>query len=174
MSFSFITPRRLLASGLCLGVLSTFGLTIRSHSWLSPAVAEVAIASTKNVTADDVVGTWQGELAPGQMITWILTPDGKLFMTAPPVADEPQQALEMRYQVESSTKPMGLDIDLAQGATVMTIFEMTPEGQMLVQIAGTTPGEERPEEFNNATVFEKVSDTTTLPPNTQIDDFQSR
>lgn len=174
MSSSFVTPRRLLASGLCLGVLSTLGLTIRSHSLLSPAVAEVAIASTKNVAADDVVGTWQGEMKPGQMITWILTPDGKLFMTAPPFADEPQRALEMRYQVESSTKPMGLNIDLAQGATVMTIFEMTPEGQMLVQIAGTNPGEERPEEFNNATVFKKVSNATTLPPDTQIENFQSR
>jgi len=168
MSFSFITPRRLLASGLCLGVLSTLGLTVLSHSLLSPAVAEVAIASTKNVTADDVVGTWQGELAPGQMITWILTPDGKFFMTTPPVADEPQQALEMRYQVKTSTQPMGLNIDLAQGGTVMTIFEMNPEGQMLVQIAGTNPGEARPTEFDNPTVFEKVSDTTTLPPNTQI------
>ncbi|MBE9129803.1 MULTISPECIES: hypothetical protein [unclassified Coleofasciculus] len=181
MGYSFFTARpflasrhRLLASGLCLGLLGTLGVTVRSHLFLSPALAEIQTASTKNIAAEDLVGEWQGELTPGQDITWIFTPDGKLYMTATPPPNEPQRALEMRYQVDNNTKPMSLNIDLMQGATVMTIFDVTSEGQIRVQVAGTSPGQPRPTTFNNPTVFEKVSTSTTLPPNTEIDEFESR
>lgn len=168
MSFAFMTPRHILTSGLCLGILTTLGLTISSPVVITPAAAESAIATPKNVTTNQLVGTWQGELAPGQMITWIFTEDGQFFMTVSPMADEPQRALKMLYEIEYTTKPMGLNIELSEGNTVFTIFEMTPEGQMRVQIAGTNPGEPRPTEFNNPAVFEKVSEGTTLPENTEI------
>ncbi|HBB32770.1 MAG TPA: hypothetical protein DC064_13475, partial [Cyanobacteria bacterium UBA9273] len=88
--------------------------------------------------------------------------------------DEKQRAIEMRYQVNASSKPMGIDITLVQGATVRTILQFTDASQIQVQIAGTMPGQERPKAFNNATTFKKVSTTTTLPPDTEIDDFESR
>lgn len=169
-----LSPHRLLASGLCLGIVGILGVTVPSPVLLSPTLAQTQTRSSTNITAEDLVGAWEGELAPDQPITWIFTRDGKLFMTAPPPPDTQQRAIELRYQLDPNTQPMGINISLMKDATVMTIFEFTPDGQMRVQIAGTVPGEERPTEFNNATLFKKVSSSTTLPENTEIDDFESR
>jgi hypothetical protein len=57
---------------------------------------------------------------------------------------------------------------------VKTIFEFTADGQLRLQVAETNPGEPRPTAFNpSATLFQKVSDATTLPPNVQVSDLQT-
>ena len=165
---------RLLASGLCLGLLGILGISIHSDLFLSPAVAEAQIPSTKEVSTQNLIGKLEGEFAPNKKITWVFTPEGKLFMLLPVPSNQPQLALEWRYHTDDSNKPMGLNIELKKGQTVMTIFEFVDDKQMRVQIDGTNPGETRPGSFNNATVFKKVSADATLPPNTQIDEFDGK
>lgn len=167
-------PSPLLGSGLCLALLGILGVSIQSDLFVSPAVAEAQIPLTKEVSTQNLIGKWESELSPNQKITWIFTPEGKLFMLLPLPQDQLQVALEWRYQTDDRNQPMGLNIDLKQGQTVMTIFEFVNDKQMRIQIEGTNPGEMRPTSFDNPTVFKKVSADATLPPDTQIDEFDGK
>ena len=140
--------------------------------WLSPVLAETAPPPSASIKVPDITGTWQGELAPGRTVTWVFAPQGKLFMTAPPPEGLPPRALELRYQVNASSKPMGLNIDLAPQRTVLTIFELVASDQMRIQIIGTAPGEPRPTSFNRPALFRQLSKATTLPPNTEVIGWQ--
>lgn len=167
-------PSRLLASGLCLGLLGILGVSIGSDLLVAPAVAEAQIPSTKEVSTQNLIGKWEGEFAPNKKITWVFTPEGKLFMLLPVPNEAPQLALEWHYHTDDSNKPMGLNIELKKGQTVMTIFEFVDDKQMRIQIEGTNPGDTRPNSFQNPTVFKKVSTDATLPPNTQVDEFDGK
>jgi hypothetical protein len=74
--------------------------------------------------------------------------------------------------VNFGAKPMHLDFGLSNTETVQTVFELTPEGQMRLQLQGTNPGQPRPNSLNaEATVFKKVSEATALPADTQVIGF---
>jgi len=70
---------------------------------------------------------------------------------------------------------MHLDVTFpGTNESVKTIFEFTANGQLRLQVNGTKPGEPRPTAFSpNATLFQKVSDSTTLPANVQVSDLQT-
>ncbi|MBW4518945.1 MAG: hypothetical protein KME16_04485 [Scytolyngbya sp. HA4215-MV1] len=157
------------------GLLVSLPGLMKGSPGLLPVLAETATAGTNPVKAPDITGTWQGELAPGRTVTWIFAPQGKLFfMTAPPPEGLPPKALELHYQVNASSKPMGLNIDLAENRTVLTIFELAANDQMRIQILGTAPGQPRPTTFDRPSLFRKVSPTTALPPNTEVVGGRSR
>jgi hypothetical protein len=140
--------------------------------WVPPALAETSTPASAPIKVPDITGTWQAELAPGRTVTWVFAPQGKLFMTAPPPEGLPPRALELRYQVNANSKPMGLNIDLAPQRTVLTIFELVTPDQMRVQIVGTEPGGPRPTSFNRPALFRQLSKATTLPPNTEVIGWQ--
>ncbi len=78
----------------------------------------------------------------------------------------------MRYKVNLGEKPMHLDVGLSSTETVETVFELTAEGQMRLQLQGTNPGQARPNSLNDrATVFKKVSEATALPADTEVIGF---
>ena len=86
--------------------------------------------------------------------------------------DGAARAKEMRYKVNFGAKPMHLDVGISNTETVETVFELTSQNQMRLQLQGTNPGQPRPDSLNaEATVFKKVSEATVLPADTQLIGF---
>jgi hypothetical protein len=122
-----------------------------------------------------LIGQWQAKNSvSGQVLTLIFTPDGKFFVLLPSGSDTPV-AQQLGYRIDPTPQPMHIDVTFpGTTETVKTIFEFTPDSQLRLQVAGTNPGEPRPTAFSpSATLFKKVSDATTLPPNVQVSDLQS-
>ena len=133
----------------------------------APAPAPAAAPATGNIDKQ-LLGQWQGTVPSGQSFTFVFAPEGKLFLMAKG-PDGAARAKEMRYKVNLGAKPMHIDVGLSSTETVQTVFELTPEGQMRLQLQGTNPGQPRPNSLNDqATVFKKVSEATALPADTQV------
>ncbi|MEG4030647.1 MULTISPECIES: hypothetical protein [unclassified Microcoleus] len=158
-----------IAGSLCLGILISFNASPGPASAATPTIAEATAPATSNIDTQ-LLGQWQGT-ASGQSFTFIFAPEGKLFLMAKG-PDGAVRAQEMRYKVNLGEKPMHLDVGLSSTQTVETVFELTAEGQMRLQLQGTNPGQARPNALNEqATVFKKVSEATALPADTQIIGF---
>jgi hypothetical protein len=118
-------------------------------------------------------GQWQAKnsFLGDQTLTFIFTADGKLFLLFPDMT-APQQ---LGYRIDAMPQPMHLDVILpGNEGVVKTIFEFTADGQLRLQLAGTDPEQPRPMAFDSeATLFQKVSDATKLPPNVQVNDPQT-
>ncbi|HCV32472.1 MAG TPA: hypothetical protein DGO89_21320 [Microcoleaceae bacterium UBA9251] len=161
-----------IAGGISFGILASFNASLgpASASTAAPKIAEVAAPATSNID-QQLLGQWQGTIPSGQSFTFVFAPEGKLFMMAKG-PDGAARAKEMRYKVNFGAKPMHLDFGLSNTETVQTVFELTPEGQMRLQLQGTNPGQPRPNSLNaEATVFKKVSEATALPADTQVIGF---
>jgi|GEM_PF-907318 len=159
-----------IASGICFGILASFNATPGPASAAEPTIAEAAAPAASNLD-QQLLGQWQGTVPSGQSFTFVFAPEGKLFLMAKG-PDGAARAKEMRYKVNLGQKPMHLDVGLSSTETVETVFELTPEGQMRLQLQGTNPGQARPNSLNEqATVFKKVSEATALPADTQVIGF---
>jgi hypothetical protein len=156
-----------IASGICFGILASFNASQGPASAAAPIIAETAAPAATNLDKQ-LLGQWQGTIASGQSFTFLFAPKGKLFFIAKR-SDGETRANEMRYKINLGAKPMHLDVTLSSTETVETVFELTPEGQMRLQLEGTNPGLPRPNSLNEqATVLKKVSETTALPPNIPV------
>ncbi|MGB3267155.1 MAG: hypothetical protein WBA89_24770 [Microcoleus sp.] len=156
-----------IATGICFGILASFNASPGPASAAEPTIGEVAAPAASNID-QQLLGQWQGTVPSGQSFTFVFAPEGKLFLMAKG-PDGAARAKEMRYKVNLGQQPMHLDVGLSSTETVETIFELTPEGQMRLQLQGTNPGQARPNSLNEqATVFKKVSEATALPADTQV------
>jgi hypothetical protein len=64
---------------------------------------------------------------------------------------------------------MQLDMIVSPEQVVKTIFELTPEGKLHLELEGLSAGEPRPNQFSSkSTLFEKVSDVATVPKDVQV------
>ena len=180
---SFQVANVLIVSSSFLGLLGATTMLLQSHSAnAQPSPAPSVTPSPNSPQRGDVQaqqtrlsGQWQAKNpASGQVLTLIFTPDGKFFVLLPSGSDTPV-AQQLGYRIDPTPKPMHIDVTFP-GTTesVKTIFEFTADGQLRLQVAETNPGEPRPTAFNpSATLFQKVSDAITLPPNVQVSDLQT-
>jgi hypothetical protein len=68
---------------------------------------------------------------------------------------------------------MHVDFILNNNSIVQTVFEFTQVGDLRIQMLETYPGKPRPASLNSdATIFQKISDSTALPPKTTLLDSQ--
>jgi hypothetical protein len=159
-----------IAGGLCFGILASFNASPGPASASAPIISQTAAPDTSNIDKQ-LLGQWQGTVPSGQSFTFVFAPEGKLFLMAKG-PDGTTRAKEMRYKVNFGAKPMHLDVGLSNTETVETVFELTGERQMRLQLEGTNPGKPRPDALNDkATEFKKVSETTALPADAQIIGF---
>ncbi|MEG4291862.1 hypothetical protein Q5692_16065 [Microcoleus sp. C2C3] len=159
-----------IAGSLCLGILASLNASLGPASAAAPIIAEAAAPAASNLD-QQLLGQWQVTVPSGQSFTFVFAPEGKLFLMAKG-PDGAARAQEMRYKVNLGEKPMHLDVRLSSTETVETVFELTPEGQMRLQLQGATPGKARPNSLNDrATVFKKVSEATALPADTEVIGF---
>jgi hypothetical protein len=165
---------KLQISPILLVVLTTVSATISTNAFAQISPQPLPTPTQFDNSIDPVIqklsGTWQGEDPSGSdTLTFIFTPQGKLFLVSTN-SNKLSTAVELRYKVNANIQPMHLDVILPNvSRPVLTIFELTADGKMRLQLEGTDVGKSRPKEFSmRATVFEKTSDSTMLPKNIHI------
>lgn len=177
MNINLLNRRNHASNRLHLLIASSFCVCLLG--WM-PAKAQQPLAMPASVIAQtekspatptvsqQILGQWQSGL-----LTFIFAPEGKLFIVLP-TEEKPAPAVEMGYQLDTASQPMHLDIKINTNATVLTVFEFTKDGKLRLQIEGTNPGQPRPTALSeNATLFEKVSEATTLPADAQLIDIEN-
>ncbi|MCC3574689.1 MAG: hypothetical protein JGK30_23450 [Microcoleus sp. PH2017_40_RAT_O_B] len=121
----------------------------------------VATAIPQNSVAKKLIGQWQTKIS-GQPLILILTQEGKLFLL-----DTPTSATEMKYQINLAPQPKNLDMLVGTKIIARTIFELTADGQLRLELDNI--GESRPTSFSpNVRIFRKISEQTTLPANVRV------
>lgn len=173
---------QLIARGLLAVLLGTLGTPISTHLAIAQSAPTKAIAQTVPRTqdpskikpvAEQLLGRWQAkDPKSDKVFTFIFAPDGKLFVVLP-TPNGSSVASKVAYQINLTTRPMQLDMVVSPDEKVLTIFELTPQGKLRVELEGLNPGQRRPTVFSsNSTLFEKISEATTVPENIQIIDNQ--
>ncbi|WP_017715574.1 type IV pilin-like G/H family protein [Kamptonema formosum] len=168
------------AASLYLSLLGSLGAPVLAQPSAAPAAPQAQPsaapaappsqpAAPSSPAVKQLLGQWEAKDPSGQrLLTFIFAPGGKLFIVLPS-PEEPSPAVEMGYQINDAPKPMHLDVKINSDETVLTIVEITPDGKMRLQLEGTNPGLPRPAAFTQGgTLFEKISDATTLPKNAQL------
>jgi hypothetical protein len=169
----FWVPSKLIAKGLLVALLGTLATPVNAQL-IPPAVAQAQDASQTNAVAQQLLGQWQAtDPTTNKAFTFIFAPEGKLFVVLP----EPNGssvAVKMAYQINATTQPKQLDIQLSRDEKALTIFEFTPEGRLRLELEELTPGTTRPTAFRpNALLFQKVSQATTVPENIKVIELET-
>jgi len=165
----FWVPRPLLAKGLLVALVGMLGTPVSAQLPMVQTVAQTQDAAKTSAVAQQLRGQWQTkDPTTGKLIKFIFAPNGNLF-TVLPAPDGSSVAIKFGYKINSTTQPMQLDMIASPEQTVMTIFELTPEGKLHLQLEGLSAGQPRPASFSaKSTLFEKVSDATTVPKDVQV------
>lgn len=135
--------------------------------------ASPQVPNTGNANSNDpsnrLIGQWRGRYQ-GKNTTMIFTPEGKLIASV----EGDKKVYELFYKLDTTTTPINFDVfenfdTLKKGEVTKTILEFTTEGNLRIQMEGTNPKTPRPASFNpTANVFQRISDSTSLPQNLQI------
>ena len=163
-------PLKLIASGLVLGLFGIQVAAANTQPANAPRSAQPQRVAQANATNTQLVGLWQARpsRAGAPPLKFVFGSDGKLFIVLPTNPQRPQ-ALELRYRINANPKPMHLDLIASGNQSAQTIFEFTPDRKLRLELQGLSAGRPRPTGFTaNAMVFDKVSNTATLPAGAQI------
>jgi type II secretory pathway pseudopilin PulG len=154
------------ASSTLVLALAGFGLynllnpKTSSISTSTSTSTSVATATPDNSVAKKLIGQWQGQLS-GQSVTLIFTQEGKLF-----ILDTPTSATETEYQINVNPQQKDLDILLEGQIIARIIFDFMADGRLRLEFVNFR--ESRPTSFSSyATIFQKISEQTTLSANLQ-------
>ena len=121
----------------------------------------VATAIPQNSVAKKLMGQWQGEIS-GRLLTLIFTPEGKLF-----ILQTSTSAIEFEYRTDVTRQPKYLDLLVGGQIATNTIFDFTADGKLRLEFYDIKKS--RPTSFSsNATIFQKISEQTTLPANVTV------
>ncbi len=120
--------------------------------------------------AKKILGQWlTKEPLDGDMVMFVFAPEGKMYIISGTSASGNAIASQFQYRIDGKPQPIHLDIVLADNAIVKTLFEFNANGELRLQMLGTRPGKPRPVALTDkATLFQKVSDETALPPGTEL------
>lgn len=171
-----------IAKGLLVLLLGTLGTPVSDQRAIARGAAPKAIAQTVPQTqdtskskpiAEQLLGRWQAkDPKSNKVFTFIFAPEGKLFVVLP-TPNGSSVASKIAYQINPTTQPMQLDMVVSPNEKVLTIFELTPERKLRVELEDVNPGQTRPTDFSSkSTLFEKISEATTAPENVQTIDNQ--
>jgi type II secretory pathway pseudopilin PulG len=171
----------ILTASLCLGLSQFLSVAVLAQNSTKPLTSDNA-AETTIREVPELVGQWALKDFFPYNFSAVFTPEGKLYVfSASPwfsgvfgggggSSIEKPMFYEVAYKINTSTKPMQLDILLGSDKeNIKTILEMTPDGKIRIEYMGLTPGAARPTEFSvGSLLLEKVSNITKLPRNSQI------
>jgi hypothetical protein len=166
--------RQLIAQGLFLALLSTLGMAVSVTPSVALTITQAQEAAKPSAVSQQLRGQWQTkDPTTGKLITFIFAPDGNLF-TVLPSRDGSSIAVKFGYKINPTTQPMQLDMIVSPDQTVMTIFELTPEGKLRLQLEGVDAEKPRPTTFNsNSTLFNRVSDIATVPKDVRVVELET-
>ncbi|BAZ31664.1 hypothetical protein NIES4074_41370 [Cylindrospermum sp. NIES-4074] len=157
-----------------ISLLMTLDTTVLAQPATAPTPSPSQPAKPTNPISQKLLGQWKAqEPSDPTNLSLIFTPEGKFFLLLPNL--DKFVAAEFKYRINPTPQPMHLDVTIpGNPQPVLTIFEFTADGQLRLQLNETDPGKPRPKAFSStATLFKKVSDSTTLPENTQLTNSDS-
>lgn len=171
----FWVTRPLIAQGLLVALLGTLGMPVSAQPLIALNVAQSQQGAKPSAVAQQLRGQWQTkDPTTGKLITFIFAPDGNLF-TVLPAPDGSSIAVKFGYKINPTTQPMQLDMIVSPDQTVMTIFELTPQGKLRLELEGLEPEKPRPTAFSsNSSLFNKVSDVATVPKEVQVVELETQ
>jgi hypothetical protein len=152
-----------------ISLLMTLDTTVLAQPATAPTPNPSQPAKPTNPISQKLLGQWKAqEPSDPTNLSLIFTPEGKFFLLLPNL--DKFVAAEFKYRINPTPQPMHLNVTIpGNPQPVLTIFEFTADGQLRLQLNETDPGKPRPKAFSStATLFKKVSDSTTLPENTQL------
>jgi hypothetical protein len=161
----------------CFGIATVFMSHLASAETLpgkpAPQSTETPVTTPALATipvAEKLLGQWlTKEPLEGDTVMFVFAPEGKLYILSDTSASGNAIANQVQYRLNDTPQPMHLDVILAADKTVETLFEFTADGDLRVQMLGTRLGKLRPMRLDdNATLFQKISDDTTLPPGIEL------
>lgn len=166
------------ASSVLIAMGSTLAISVSTQATIPTFIAQTKPAPQTDAAKQQLLGQWQTkDPESGDLVTFIFAPEGKLFILFPApegAPESPPVALGIKYQINSTAKPGQIDLVFTEEESIKSIFEFTDKNQLRVELEGRKAGQSRPTAFSSeATVFEKVSETTTLPANTQVIDLET-
>ncbi|AFY34468.1 hypothetical protein [Calothrix sp. PCC 7507] len=154
-----------------IALLMALDTTVLAQPVTAPPATPPPVDQSTNAIAQKLLGQWEAK-DPASPITlnFIFSPDGKLFIFSP--NSQASVAVEFKYSINPTLQPMHLDITIpSKKEPVLTIFELTADGKLRLQLDNTDPGKPRPKAFSETpALFTKVSDTTKLPENVKLID----
>ncbi|BAZ38108.1 hypothetical protein NIES4101_40430 [Calothrix sp. NIES-4101] len=167
--FSHYTSPRILLVVLVIIITTVSQEVIAKTNPTLQASRTTAFTQSSQQIQQQLIGHWQTKNASNsEIMNFIFTTDKKVFMWS----NSDNLAYELTYKVNSETKPMQLDIipkDTSQ--KVETIFEITVDGKMRLEIINASPGKSRPTNFSSTTPsFERISSSIIPPKNIKFFD----
>lgn len=173
-SLPFSVAKILIANGLLVALLGTLGMPVTAQPPMAPTGVQGQDASKTKTVAERLLGRWQAkDPTSEEVFTFIFAPNGNLFVVLP-APDGSSVAMKVAYQINPATQPMQLDIQLSADQKALTIFELTADGKLRLELDGLTPGLPRPTEFKpNATLFERTSEVATVPENIPVIELET-
>jgi hypothetical protein len=110
--------------------------------------------------AQGILGQWEGIDPSLQLKIYLtFTSVGTMSIRMETVQDKKSIPFPLlKYQLNSTVKPAQLDITIPSNPQpVLTIVDLTDDGQLKIQLAETDPGKPRPTDFSEkATLFKKI------------------
>ncbi|MEA5574708.1 hypothetical protein [Calothrix sp. UHCC 0171] len=164
----YVSPKILLV-GL-VTIITTLSQEVIAKANSNPQASQITtLTQSSQPVQQQLIGHWQTKNASNsEIMNFIFTAEKKLFMWS----NSDNLAYELTYKVNSETKPMQLDIiptDISQ--KVETIFEITVDGKMRLEIINSGPGKSRPTNFSSTTPsFERISSSIIPPKNIRFFD----
>ncbi|QSJ16495.1 type IV pilin-like G/H family protein [Nostoc sp. UHCC 0702] len=165
---------KLLTSSVFVALMVTLDATVLAQPSTAPIPTQSQPSQQKNSVAQQLLGQWQvKDPISSSSLNFLFAPEGKLFIYV--LDSNNSGAAEFKYRINQIPKPMHLDVTIYNNQKpVLTIFELTADGQLRLQLEGTNPGLPRPTAFSSeVSLFQKISDSTTLPENVQVIDLSS-
>ncbi|MEC4986773.1 MAG: type IV pilin-like G/H family protein [Oscillatoria sp. PMC 1068.18] len=172
----------IITNSLLLASLTNFAIL--------PAIAKEAIALQPTIIAQttettettettpiaaQLIGIWQYQDPDTEALLRLVFAENQQMYTILPTEEGSYVAVEMNYQINSDTQPMQIDLQINSESKALTVFELTPEGKLRLELDGIAAGNTRPETLSeNATLFAKVSDDPTLPENVATVELESQ
>lgn len=156
---------------LALAGFGLYNLLNPKTSSISTTSASTSIttATPDNSVAKQLIGQWQEKISGEYSLKLIFTPEGKLF-----ILSSPTLASEMEYQTNVNPQPKHLDLLAGGQIFAKTIFDLTADGQLRLQL-DNLDSQPRPTSFSdNAKLFQKISEQTTLPANVRVFNMQDQ
>ncbi|MBH8574527.1 type IV pilin-like G/H family protein [Nostocaceae cyanobacterium CENA369] len=163
---------KMLTSSVFVALLVTLNATVLAQPSTAPIPTQSQPNQQKNSVAQKLLGQWQAkDPSSSNSLNFIFAPEGKLFIYF--LDSKNPTGIELKYRINPIPKPMHIDITIPSNQKpVLTIFELTADGQLQLQIEGTNPGKPRPTAFSSqVSLFRKISDATTLPANIKLTDL---
>jgi hypothetical protein len=146
---------------------------IMAQTPITSPPSQISVPNQTNLS-QPLWGQWEAkDPLNGDILRLIFTPEGKFYTLIIPAGSSATSqipTLELSYQVNNQSEPKQIDIiSLKNGQRMLSIWELTKEGELRLEFGQPQGVNSRPAKFTKgAILLEKTAISTDLPTNIQI------